>query len=130
MAMIPFDQVSFMKLGLETAGFSRWEMYLEHTNIDRFRGWYGSRPTVCETVWRMLQWSVNEECRIGSDANPMHLLLALRFLKAYSTELELAGQFKITEKAVQKWSGMYVRKINLLLEEMVSDCRIEIEFLF
>jgi hypothetical protein len=44
-----------MRLGLETAGFSKWETYLEQRNIDRFRSWYGCRPAVCEAVWIKLQ---------------------------------------------------------------------------
>jgi hypothetical protein len=52
-------------------------------------------------------------------AIPAYLLLALRLLWAYSTELELAGLFKMSEKAVSKYSGMYAHQIQLLLD-MVS----------
>jgi hypothetical protein len=119
--MIQFDAASFTKLGLETAGFFKWESYLPSTNIDRFRGLYGPSPEICETVWIELQMSDNDDCHIGDDANPLHLLLGLWFLRAYSTERELAGMFKMSEKAVRKWSGTYAYKISLLLVDMVSD---------
>jgi len=110
----------FLKLGLETAGFIRWKTYKEDANVERFRGWYGCSPTTCETIWIALQRSNNDECRIGRDANPLHLLLALRFLNAYCTEKELSGMFNMSEKSARKWSGRYTRSIQLLLEEMVS----------
>ena len=51
----------------------------------------------CEKIWFDLQNSV--ECCIGSDANPLHFLLALCFLKGYpSAETELAGTFAMSEK--------------------------------
>jgi hypothetical protein len=116
----------FMRLGLETAGFSKWETYLEQRNIDRFRSWYGCRPAVCEAVWIKLQEQnvddEEEECGGNREhsANPMHLLLGLRFLWAYSTEVELAGLFKMNEKAVRKYCGVYAHRIQLLLADMVS----------
>ena len=120
MTMFPYDCAFFMKLGLETAGFSKWETYLEHTNVHRFRGWYGCSPKVCAKAWTMILQNDDDEFAIAEgSANPIHLLLALHFLNAYSTELELAGLFKMSEKAVRKYCGMYARKIQLLLEAMV-----------
>jgi hypothetical protein len=117
--MALLDCAFFMKHGLETAGFSKWEKYLEHTNVDRFRGWYGCRPKICETVWMKMEQNVDDEFGIDEIANPMYLLLALRFLNAYETELELAGHFKMSEKAVRKYCGMYATKVSLLLQGMV-----------
>lgn len=116
----PLDSAFFMKHGLETAGFSKWETYLEHTNVHRFRGWYGCSPKVCAKVWTMIQQNVDDEFAVAEDnANPMHLLLALNFLNTYGTELDLAGRFKMPEKVVRNYSGMYVSRIQLLLEGMV-----------
>ena len=114
------DKTAFMRLGLQIAGFDKWETYMEHTNIARFRAWYGPTPTTCAKVWLDLQSSTVDGCSIGSDANPVHLLLALRFLKAYPSETELAGTFQISEKSVRKWSAAYTRKLQLLLPQMVS----------
>ena len=115
-----FDKTAFMRLGLRIAGFDKWEAYMEHTNIARFRAWYGSTPKTCAKVWLDLRSSTVDGCSIGADANPMHLLLALRFLKAYPSETELAGTFQISEKSVRKWSAEYTRKLQLLLPQMVS----------
>ena len=96
MAILITDQ-QFMILGLESAGFSGWERTSNARNVERFRCWYGPRPKCCEKIWFDLQNSV--ECCIGIDANPLHFLLALRFLKGYpSAETELAGTFAMSEK--------------------------------
>lgn len=88
---------------------------------------YGCRLAVCEVVWLKLQQQQNVDAEDNgsgngeqSATNPMHLLLALRFLWAYSTELELAGFFKMSEKAVRNYSGMYVHQVQLLLADLVS----------
>jgi hypothetical protein len=47
------------------------------------------------------------ECCIASNANPLHLILALKMLRAYTTEIELAGLFGLSEKTVRKWSSIY-----------------------
>ena len=116
MAILITDQ-QFMILGLESAGFTGWERTSNAANVERFRCWYGPRPKCCEKIWFDLQNSV--ECCIGSDANPLHFLLALRFLKGYPTETELAETFAMSEKTVRKWTSFYVQKIQLLKEEKV-----------
>ena len=107
------DKMAFMRLGLQIAGFDKWETYMEHTNIARFRAWYGPTPKTCAKVSLDLQSSTNDGVCIGTDANPMHLLVALRLLKAYPSETELAGTFQISEKSVRKWGTEYIRKLHL-----------------
>ena len=109
-----------MRLGLEIAGFKKWETYEEHTNEARFRGWYGPSAKLCAKIWLGLQSSTLDECRIANNENPVHLLLALRFLRAYPSEKELAGTFGMSEKSVRKWSAAYTRKLQLLLPGTVS----------
>ena len=117
MAILITDQ-QFMILGLESAGFTGWERTSNATNVERFRCWYGPRPKCCEKIWFDLQNSV--ECCIGSDdANQLHFLLALRFLKGYPTETELAGTFATSETTVRKWTSFYIQKIHLLNQEKV-----------
>ena len=112
-----------MALGLELAGFKRWERCMEKTNMECFRGLYRPKQpvTCCENIWVDLQTASDEECRIESNTNSLHHLLALRFPKAYPTEKELAGTFDISEKTVRKWSALYVQKIQLLQAKKVSD---------
>lgn len=110
----------FMALGLELAGYKRWRKYKVKTNIERFRAHFGALPKSCENIWFDLQMSANPECRIDSDADPKHLLLAFNFLWEYPTQKKLFTMFQLTEKTVGKWSKLYTRKIQLLLPSKVS----------
>jgi hypothetical protein len=65
---------------------------------------YGCGLDVCEAVWFkfLQQQDVDaKDIRNGNgeqSANPVYLLLSLRFLWAYRMELELAGLFKMSEQ--------------------------------
>jgi hypothetical protein len=110
MAILITDQ-QFLILGLESAGFTAgWERTSNATNVERFRCWYGPIPKCCEKIWFDLQNTV--ECCIGSDANPLHFLLALRFLKGYPTETELAGTFAMSEKSDSEKMDFILRPEN------------------
>ena len=62
-----------------------------------------------------------EEAHIEKNANPMHLLLDLHFLKVYPTDKKLTGIFPFKSKnTVAKWVRIYVRKLQLLKSEKVS----------
>ena len=97
---VPF--IEFMRLGLEISGFHHWEANNEKSNLERFRGLYGMSPKRCEQLWNDLQLNDDLEGRITSDANPLHLLLALRLMRTYSSEIVLAGLFGLSDKAVRK----------------------------
>jgi hypothetical protein len=103
-----------MALGLERAGFIRWKNHNYKTNLEHFKGWYGASPKSCEIIWVDLQTAIEEEFRINSDANPLHLLLTLHFLKSYQTESILAPTFRMTEKTARKWIGIYMGKMQML----------------
>jgi hypothetical protein len=111
----------FMALGLELAGYKQWQSYKETANIKRFKAHYGALPKVCENIWIDLQMATDEECRIKSDASPRLLLLGLRFLWVYPTESQLCTMFEMSEKTVRKWSGVFSRKLQLLLPNKVSN---------
>jgi hypothetical protein len=113
----------FMSLGLEWAEFMRWKNHKHETNLEHFKGWYGASPKSCERIWFDLQTTIEEEFRINSDANPLHLLLTLHFLKSYQTELILAPTFFMTEKTARKWIGVYMGKMQLLKVNKVKDSR-------
>jgi hypothetical protein len=111
--------VEFMTLGLDIAGFRHWMRCIGATT--RFNGWYGTEPTTCEAIWVDLQTTTDDDGRIENNANPVGLLLALRFLKAHPTEKELSGAFKMTDKTVRKWNTFYARKIQLLKTRKISN---------
>jgi hypothetical protein len=110
-----------MALGLELAGYKRWQSYKEEANIKRFKAQYGALPESCENIWVDLQTTPDEDCCIESDASPRLLLLALRFLWVYPTEKQLCTMFDMSEKTVRKWSGIFSRKLQLLLPNKVSN---------
>ena len=112
--VVSITEEKFMALGLDIAGFKNWEICKEKTNMERFQGWYEAKTKTCAAIWADLQMTTDEVGRIESDANPVHLLLALRFLRAYPSELELSGSFQMSEKTVRKWSDLFVRKIQSL----------------
>ena len=64
MAICACNDRTFMRLGLEIAGFKKWDTYEEHTNVARFRGWYGPSAKICSKIWLDLQSSTFDECRI------------------------------------------------------------------
>jgi len=100
----------FMALGLEWAGFVRWKKHKYETNLEHFKGWYGASPKSCETIWVDLQTTIEEEFRIDRDANPLHLLLTLHFLKGYQTEWQLAGLFRRPRRQRESGSAYTWRK--------------------
>jgi hypothetical protein len=110
----------FMALGLELAGYKKWQSYKEKNNIERFKAQYGALPKSCENIWIDLQMAIDHECCVKSDASPRLLLLALRFLWVYPTENQLCTMFDMSEKTVRKWSGVFSRKLQLLLPKKVS----------
>jgi hypothetical protein len=111
----------FMAIGLELAGYKRWQSYKEKANIQRFKAHYGAVPKSCENIWVDLQVTTDEECRIEGDASPRLLLLGLRFLWVYPTEKHLCTMFQMSEKTVRRWSGIFSRKLQLLLPSKVSN---------
>jgi hypothetical protein len=67
-----------------------------------------------------LQTITDKEGRIEGDENPVFLLLALRFLRAYPTEIELSATFQMTQKTVRTHCSVWVRKLQLLKFKKVS----------
>ena len=120
MVVISISAIACMGMGLELAGYKRWQSYKEGKNVEHFKAWFGAKPISCEKIWVDLQTTTNEEARIKKSANPLHLLLALHFLKAYPTEKKFAAIFSMSEVTVRKWSSLYIRKLQLLKSEKVS----------
>lgn len=109
-----------MGLGMYLAGHHNWKRRKEETNVEVFKTHYGACPKVCERVWSDLQTSEDPSLRVGSKDSPLHLLLGLRYLKAYPKDTELCGFFKIPSKeAMTKWRNLYVGKLAKLLEDKV-----------
>jgi hypothetical protein len=121
MVISRISESAFMALGLEYAGDKRWNQQNHLYNVESFKAWYAASPKTCEEIWVDLQMAPEEEGRIDSDANPLFLLLALCFLKGYSTERKLACMFNMNEKTVRKWCASFTRKVQLLKVKKVSN---------
>lgn len=105
----------FFVLGLETAGHKRWRQHKPCPKMERFRHRYGVTPQTCAEIWRDLSLSETEECRLATSANPLHLLLAFRFLFKCHEEEELGVFFHLSPNTDRKWTRLCVVKIKLLL---------------
>ena len=112
----------FLALGLDLDGWPGWRNCSKKTKRDRFKRIYGAYTLTCESLWKDMQISTKEDCRLDDNDNPKHLLLCLRFFWEYATEDKLCGCFQIrSEKTVRKWCRIYARRIHLLLPNKVRN---------
>lgn len=129
-----FGKKAFMRLGLELAGEYKWMTYKHHCNIQRFRTYYGVTPRTCGRVWNDLRTSNDPTIRIDGNSDPMHFLLAVRFLWRYEVEKDLGKFFGIKDpKTVRKWVHYYEPRVAGLLSSMIpawSDLHSGIKFFF
>ena len=71
----------------------------------RFRALFGVNCSVALKVWKLLETTnilKTKKC------NPAHLLMALYFLKSYSTEAQISSHFSVDAKTYRKWLWVYV----------------------
>jgi hypothetical protein len=114
--------VEMMYRGLGIAGFDEDRVArVQHPlNERRFRSWFGSNPNVCAQIWEDLLTTEIAEARIPLNSDPDYFLMALYFLKVYSTEEHRSGTFGIGERTVRKWSWYFVAKLSALKAQKVS----------
>ena len=104
-----YGKKEFMQLGLELMGEYKWMTYKHHCNIERFRTYYGVTPRTCGRIWHKLRTSNDPDILLEHSANPMHLLLAVRFWWCYEVEKDLGKHFGIkSPKTVWKWVRQYL----------------------
>ena len=85
------------------------------TNINRFKGHFGTTPVVCAQVYEDLQRNRDPEVKIEpKDLCLSHLLMALHHLKRYPTELEREPIFDISYKWGRDKVWYYVERIRAL----------------
>ena len=79
------------------------------TSERRYISMFGISPTATSIAWEM--------CRIQLEfpkARPVNLLMALHFLKTYSTEHTARVIFKCDEKTYRKWVWAFAKRISSL----------------
>lgn len=71
----------------------------------RFKSFFGVTPEVCECIRNLIEMELND------DSQPKHLLWCLNFLKQYTVEHTRRTLFAADEKAIRKWTWIYVQHI-------------------
>ena len=106
----------FMVLGLKNAKILNWQCRKENTNIDAFRRKYSGTPQTVEDIYNKMRLSADVRIRLRANAKPMHLLLALRFIRKYEAEEDLGNFFGILSRTtVEKYLNEYMPRIHLLM---------------
>jgi hypothetical protein len=108
-----------MALWLELAGYKKWQSYKERTTLSASRHNMEHSVRVVRISGLIFRWRLIMSV-IKSDASPRLLLLGLWFLWVYPTENQLCTMFDMSRKKVRKWSGVFSRKLQLLLPKKVS----------
>lgn len=73
-------------------------------HLAQFRTLFGTSPTVCHIIWTM----IDAELSLPVNAQKVHLLLSLLFLRNYETEEMNSIISNFTEKTFRKWTKIYV----------------------
>ena len=103
----------FLKLGLEIAGYKRWETYQHGSNIDRFVSCYDATPKTCFEMWKDLKFMD----KLDKYSKPKYLLIALRYLYTNDTENDLARFFGYIDRTrIRTHAKEYANKIQWLLQ--------------
>jgi hypothetical protein len=111
-----------MALGLDISKHFNWRHCKHHCNVERFRQAYGVTPKSVAQVWHLLRTSSDLNCKLPMNADPMHLLLAIRFLWRYEVYEDLGRFFGIkSPKTVKRWVMYYLPRVARLLASMIPD---------
>jgi hypothetical protein len=110
----------FLQLGLQLAGFDpgTTQRTCANTNRRRFNSNFEACPKTCVDIFLHLQTTHIDEARVNKP-NPVYMMMAIHWLSTYKTEEQIAGNFKVGEKTVQKWTWFYTQKIQALKGEKV-----------
>jgi DDE superfamily endonuclease len=112
----------FLQLGL-SVWYTQERLRTLRTNkskINRFKSYYGLRPSLCASIWEDLQRTKVEEARIDSDhLNPKHFLMALHTLKKYPTDDEREGPWNVNRDKGRTLVWYFLRKLRALKAEVI-----------
>jgi hypothetical protein len=111
-----------MKQGLLLVNYTRKRIRRAKMkrNIERFKGHFGSKPSVIAKIWEDLQTTQVAEARVLAEDLHMNLfLMAMHHLKRYPTELEREPIFDIDCTKGRDWAWFFVEKIQQLKKEKI-----------
>ena len=118
---------AFMAMGLNIKNKNEnWRRRSHARNLDDFSKWCGASTDTCSQVWAYTQ----EHCGLDVGViKPIHLLLALRFLRSYDYEWKLGDDFNLSDTTVRKYLRLVLPKLHRLkqlkvcrLLSLVSSC--------
>ena len=115
-----------LETGLQAVGFddNRRAKVNRSTNLSRFRSHFGSNPIVYAEIWEdFKRISIAGEADDVDDQNRdiTMFLMAIKFLRCYPTEAELAATFQVCERTARKWCMYYAKKIQALKSYKVKN---------
>jgi hypothetical protein len=95
------------------------------TNIDRFRGHFGSNPNIIAEILEDLQTTEVEEAYVPSEElNINHFLMAMHHLKRYPTEIEREAIFNISHMWGRNSCWFHIEKVQALKAQKITTAEI------
>ena len=104
-----------LSFGLSKVGFDekRQRRVSRHLSIRRFNAFYGVPPVTVRAIFNDL--------KADYPSSTLHyLLLALNWLKLYSTEPVLSGRWKHCDEHIRKMTKEYARMMQSLMETKIT----------
>ena len=87
--------------------------------VRRCRSLFGLDCHLITIVWSSLETSGILQSM--PQKKPVHLMMALHFMKSYGIQTQLASMFGIDEKTYRKWVWLYINAIRKLSRFYVSE---------
>ena len=112
---VSFIENNNLSFGLSKVGFGeqRQHCVCRGVNIARFKAFYGVPPVTVRALLKDLKEAY-------SSAEFVYLLLALNWLKLYSTEPVLSGRWGYCNDHIRKMTKVYVKMIQSLKEKKIT----------
>jgi hypothetical protein len=121
--LLVFTANEILMIGLKLVGYKkrRIRRAKKQTNLDRFRGHFGSNPNVLAEILEDLQTTEVEEAQVPPEKlNIKHFLRAMHHLKRYPTEIEREAMFGISHMWGRDWCWFYIERVQALKAKKIT----------
>jgi hypothetical protein len=121
--LLVFTANEILMIGLKLVGYKkrRIRRAKKQTNLDRFRGHFGSNPNVLAQLLEDLQTPEVEEAQVPLEKlNIKHFLMAMHHLKKYPTEIEQEAMFNISHMWGRDWCWFYTERVQALKAKKIT----------
>ena len=123
------NKLNFEEIGFQFIGPSCMKGN-NRTKMRRFKCFFGATPEHVTLLWWELLESKWFDHAPSKVVKPVHLLMALHFLKSYNVEELNASFFCCDKKTFRKWSWFILKGIAKLDKKIVSFFNCIFVFLF